>query len=222
MGTRQRAIDLAREDARRMAERVRTEVRDTRVALGLSQEEVGRAAGMSASAVSRFEGGLIDSPRIGEICRLYRAVGLAPHFSSSPTGARVRDAASLRILARFEALLAPPLQLPREMLLPAKGELRAWDAAVVAGASAHAGRAFVEVVSRFGDAQAVARHLAVKLRDDGRSQVVILVIGRTRANRAVLAEHREALRIQFPLDGPAITRALRTGRLPPASGIILL
>jgi transcriptional regulator with XRE-family HTH domain len=222
MGTHQRAIDLAREDERRMAERVRSEVRDTRIALGMSQADVGRAAGMSHAAVSRFESGIVKQLRLGEICRLCRAVGLQLHISSSPTGVRVRDAASLRILGRFEALLAPPLRLPREVLLPAAGELRAWDAAVVAGPSARAERAFVEVVSRFGDAQATARYLAVKLRDDGRSTTLILVIGRTRANRAVLAEYREALRQQFPLDGSAIARALRTARLPPASGIIVL
>ena len=51
---------------------------------------------------------------------------------------------------------------------------------------------------------------------------MILVVNQTAHNRRVLAEHREALRAQFPLDGAAIARALREGRIPPASGIILL
>jgi transcriptional regulator with XRE-family HTH domain len=211
-------MDLAREDDRRITERIRGEVRASRIAMGLSQAEVGRRAGMSDAAVSRFESGACGSPSIDQVCRLFRAVGLAPHWSSSPTGERVRDGASLRILGRFAALVAPPLRMPREVLLPGAGELRAWDAAVLAGAT----RAFVEVVSRLGDMQALARYLAIKLRDDGRSGILLLVVGRTMANRSVLAVHRESLREAFPLDGAPIARALRAGRLPSASGIILL
>ena len=51
---------------------------------------------------------------------------------------------------------------------------------------------------------------------------MILVVNQTAHKRQVLAEHRETLRAQFPLDGMAIARALRSGRVPPASGIILL
>lgn len=218
MGTHQRAIDLAAEDARRILEKTRTEVRDTRIALGLSQGDIARVAGLSRWKVGRFEAGNADYLPFADICAMLRTVGLAPHLTTAPTGVRVRDGASLRIIERFAGLLAPPLKLPREVLLPSPNDLRAWDAAVMLDRR----RAFVEVVSKLGDIQALARYLAIKLRDDGRSQVLILVVGRTAHNRAVLAAHRESLRDAFPLDGAAIARALRAGRLPAASGIIML
>jgi hypothetical protein len=52
--------------------------------------------------------------------------------------------------------------------------------------------------------------------------VVILLVNDTAANRRVLAAHREALRARFPLDGRAILQALRAGRAPTASGIVVL
>jgi transcriptional regulator with XRE-family HTH domain len=218
MGTHQRVTDLAAEDARRINEKVRTDVRDTRITLGLSQVEVARQSGVSRWKIGRLEAGKAGSLSIADSCALLRAVGLTPYLTTAPTGVRVRDGASLRILERFASLLAPPLRLSREVLLPAPGDLRAWDAAVAEDRR----RAFVEVVSRLGDMQALARYLAIKLRDDGRSQVVILVVGRTAHNRGVLAAHRESLRDAFPHDGATIARALRSGRLPSASGIIVL
>jgi DNA-binding transcriptional regulator YiaG len=47
MGTHQRAVDLAADDARRILEKARTEVRDARIALGLSQGAIARVAGLS-------------------------------------------------------------------------------------------------------------------------------------------------------------------------------
>ncbi len=199
-------------------ERLRKEVRDTRIALGLSQVELAAVSGVSRWKVGRFEAGDAGAIPLADLCALLRGVGLAPYVNTAPTGVRVRDGASLRILDRFAEVVASPLRLPREVLLPAPGELRAWDAAVMAERQ----RAFVEVISKLGDVQALARYLAIKLRDDGRSQTLILVVGRTAHNREVLAAHREALRLAFPLDGAAIARALRSGRLPAASGIIVV
>jgi HTH-type transcriptional regulator/antitoxin HipB len=63
-------------------------VRKQRLGLGLSQEELGRRAGMTQSAVARFEaGGTV--PTIPVLDRLARALGLdlkielAPHSESA-------------------------------------------------------------------------------------------------------------------------------------------
>ena len=80
----------------------------------------------------------------------------------------------------------------------------------------------MDAETRIGDVQALARRLAATLRDDPRSRVLILVVARTAHNLRVLREHREALRDLLPLDGAAIARALRAGRIPTASGIIVL
>jgi hypothetical protein len=110
------------------------------------------------------------------------------------------------------------MPLRREVGLPVPGDQRAWDGRIQAGGRT----ASIEGESRLGDVQGVSRRVALKQRDDRTSGVVILLVNRTAHNRGVLAEHREALREQFPLDGAAILRHLRAGRIPPASGILLL
>jgi len=194
------------------------EIREARVAAGLSQATVARAAGMSPPQLGRIERSELRFATFEQACRAGRAVGLATYVNHSPTGTRVRDEPQLRLLAALEQVLAPPLRMPREVLLPMPGDLRAWDGSIDDGRE----RAFVEGVTRLGDIQAMARRTEIKLRDDGRSRIVILVIRRTATNRRILDEHREALRVQFPLDGPQVLRALRAGRLPSASGIVLL
>jgi hypothetical protein len=49
-----------------------------------------------------------------------------------------------------------------------------------------------------------------------------LLIANTPSNRRALAEHRPALRHALPLDGQSILAALRSGRSPGESGIVLL
>jgi hypothetical protein len=82
--------------------------------------------------------------------------------------------------------------------------------------------AVTEYEARLGDLQAMARRLQLKLRDDPRSSVLIVVVSRTRHNVRVLREHRETLRYLLPLDGAAVARELRAGRIPKAGGIIVL
>jgi hypothetical protein len=58
-------------------------------------------------------------------------------------------------------------------------------------------------------------------RDDPDAGAVILLLNRTAHNRRALAAHREAMRGDFPLDGAAIARELRRGRVPAEGGVIL-
>ena len=144
-------------------------------------------------------------------------MGLRPFFKLYPDEAPVRDAAQLTLLARFERLLGPPLRLRREVALPIAGDMRAWDGRITDGREI----ASIEGESKLDDVQAVSRRIELKTRDDPDAGVVILVLSRTAHNRRILADHREALRAQFPLDGAAVARELRRGRVPPRSGIIL-
>ncbi len=186
--------------------------------LGISQELVAARAGVSKSAFARLERDDLDRPTLDRICRAARAVGLAPSLSFYPTGEPIRDAAQLALLARFETLLGPPLRMRREVPLPIHGDLRAWDGRITDGIRT----ASIEGESKLHDAQALARRIGLKSRDDPGAGVVILVVNQTAHNRRVLAAHREVLRDQFPLDGGRIARALRGGTVPSASGIILL
>jgi transcriptional regulator with XRE-family HTH domain len=218
MPIRERRGDLGAAVARRLTERALRELRDVRVAAGTSQGTVARAAGISPSQLSRLERNRIARPSIEQICRVAGALGQTPSLKLFPSGPAVRDSGQLALLARFESRLGPPLHDRREVPLSIQGDPRAWDGMVLGGVEPF----FEEGESHLSDVQALARRVELKLRDDGRARVVILVVARSAYNRRVLAAHRESLRSQFPLDGAAIARAVRRGEAPPASGIIVV
>jgi hypothetical protein len=126
------------------------------------------------------------------------------------------DSGQLALLARLRRILDPGLVVRTEVPLPLAGDRRAWDAVVeletVVG---------IEAETRLTDAQALERRLALKQRD-GRMGIVILLVADTRANRRFLEFHRENLRSRFPLDTRELLAALRAGKAPRASGILVL
>jgi transcriptional regulator with XRE-family HTH domain len=205
-------------DARRLATEVGREVAAARRSADATQRYVAARAGISRSQLGRLERGETRRPSLDVLCRAARAAGFAPSLKLFPDGARLRDVGQLTVLARFGRVPATPLSIRREVRLPVPGDLRAWDARVTDG---HA-NASVEAEVHLNDVQEVQRRIALKQRDDPGAGVLILLMANTVHNRRVLAQHREALRAQFPLDGGRILRALRAGRLPPASGILLL
>jgi transcriptional regulator with XRE-family HTH domain len=194
------------------------ELRATRTGLGLSQATVARVARCSPSRLGRIERGDLRVLPLDVACRVARALGLALSLKLYPSGSPIRDAGQLALLGRVESIVAMPLNIRREVVLPAQGELRAWDAAI----SDDRAVAFLDAEARIGDIQALNRRMELKLRDDPRGSILILVAARTRHNLEVLRDHRETLRPLLPLDGAAIIRALRAGRLPPASGILVI
>ncbi|OGO53811.1 MAG: hypothetical protein A2V85_17440 [Chloroflexi bacterium RBG_16_72_14] len=218
MPARQRPGDLGLEDSRRLGSSVASELKDARLAAGLSQEAAARGAGMSASQWGRVERGELASATTEQICRAARSLGLMLSLKLYPAGAPVRDAGHLALVERFEARLRPPLRLRREVALPVPGDRRAWDGVVDGDARPF----FAEFETHLHDIQATDRRIDLKLRDDPRGSVVVLVVARSHHNRRVLAEFREALRSRFPLDGGAVLRAIGEGRGPAASGILML
>ena len=79
----------------------------------------------------------------------------------------------------------------------------------------------VEAETPIRDIQMVDRRCALKRRD-GRLDRMILLLADTSHHRALLDVYREDLRASFPLDGRALLPALRAGRRPEASGILVL
>jgi transcriptional regulator with XRE-family HTH domain len=197
---------------------VTIELRDARLAAALSLDAAARAAGMSASQLSRLELGRLERPDLEQVWQAASVVGLRASLNLYPAGSPVRDRAQLALLSRFERCLGGGLRMRREVPLPIPGDLRAWDA-VVEGSD---GVFFTEGESHVRDAQALERRIRLKVRDDPRARVVVLVLTRSDHHRAVLAEHRESLRDLLPLDGGAVLRAVRAGRCPAASGIVLV
>ncbi|HET7829957.1 MAG TPA: helix-turn-helix transcriptional regulator [Candidatus Limnocylindrales bacterium] len=213
-GPAQQGLDDARELARTLAR----ELREARKASGLSQTSVARAAGMSPSQLSRLERGAIDRPDIVQICCAGRVLGLRTSVKLYPVGSPMRDAGQLRLFERFLGICGPTIRVRREVGLPIPGDLRAWDALLADGRA----RCVADLETHVTDAQALERRMRLKQRDDPRAGVMLLVLSRTAHHRSLLATHREAFRELLPLDSPAIVRALRAGRCPPGSGIVVV
>ena len=173
---------------------------------------------MSASQWSRLERGSIARPDLVQVCCASRVLGMRTSIKLYPVASPLRDAGQLRLFERLKAVTGAPLTIRPEVVLPIPGDLRAWDAMI----GDHQTRCFADLETHVRDAQALERRLRLKQRDDPRANVVLLVVSRSDHHRRLLAEHREAFRDLLPLDGSTVLRALRSGRCPPAGGIVLL
>ncbi|HEX5015411.1 MAG TPA: hypothetical protein VFV72_14795 [Candidatus Limnocylindrales bacterium] len=133
-----------------------------------------------------------------------------------PTGAPIRDAGQIALLSRLRTLLHLSLSWRAEVPLPVEGDLRAWDAAI----GAASWTVYVDAETRIRDAQALERQLAIKQRDTGTDRVVLLLAD-TRSNRLILRSLGSPI-VSPSIPGRVIVEALRVGRDPGGSGVVLL
>lgn len=193
------------------------EIRLARIGVGLSMRAVAPAAGVSRTTVWRIERGKATEVPLSSLSRVAAAVGLEASLRLFPAGDPIRDAAHVELLGRLRARINTDLRWRTEVPLPIVGDRRAWDATI-------AGLGFVigvEAETRIRDLQAVSRRVNVKRRD-GELDHVILLISDTRANRIALRLGEADLREAFPVSQRACLRALREGRDPGGSSIIVL
>ena len=216
MGTRQRQVDLGAARSRAIVADLGREIREARIDRGLSQEELGRAVGLSGSQVGRIERGLIRSVTIEQVCLLLAAVGLELSARAFPSGQPIRDAAHAALLGRLRVCLHRSLTRRTEVPLPIAGDRRAWDA-IVRGEGWTVG---IEAETRPRDLQALQRRLALKARD-GRVDAVVLLLLDSRHNRTLVRESAD-LATAFPVPGRRVLELLGAGVMPPGSGIALL
>jgi transcriptional regulator with XRE-family HTH domain len=193
-----------------------SELREARLAAGLSQRHVAGVAGLNQSRVSRTERAERVPARVDELAAHCAALGLRLSLKVYPEGPPVRDIAQLRLLERLRTRLHGSFSWHSEAPVGGPGDLRAWD--VCLGGSGTIG---VDAETRLHDLQALQRRCETKWRDSAVDRIVLLVAS-TRHNRRVLAEHREALRSTFPADTTEVMAALRAGRLPSSNGIVIL
>ena len=196
--------------------RIGTELRDERLAAGLSQSHVAEVAGLTQSRISRTERGRRLPPRLDELGVHCAALGLRLSVKAYPEGMPVRDVAQLRLLQRLRLQLHSELGWKTEVMVGGLRDERAWDA-VIFGPQ----KVGVDAETRLRDMQALQRKVESKWRDSGVSRVVLLVAA-TRHNRAVLREFRAALASTFSLETAAVMKALRAGEALPANGIVVL
>lgn len=217
MTSRERPRDRALELSHRLTGLVGADIRAARRGGGLSLRAAAAAVGLDHATFARIERNEIENVSVRNLAMACDAVGLVLSARAYPAADPVRDAPQLRLLARFQARLPDSAPWHTEVPLPIPGDLRALD-----GLTRLRGRSIgVEAETRVTDLQAVARKVQLKKRD-ARLDVIILLVSDTRANREVLALHREALRAAFPLDTRAVMSALAAGDPPPADGIVVL
>ena len=217
MATIERRLDRGRDQASRIARSTGADIRLTRRGAGLSLKAAATSVGMSESTFSRLERGRLARTTVEQLALACSAVGLKFVGRAYPDGDPVRDAGHTRLLLRLRGLIHRSAVWRTEVPLPIPGDLRAWDAQIRLGGAVVA----VEAEMRLGDLQALERRIGLKRRDGG-IELIVLLVADTRGNRHMLSHHREALRTSFPLDTRAMLRALRDGRLPEASGIVVL
>jgi transcriptional regulator with XRE-family HTH domain len=216
MGTRSGAADRAR---RRIAEddrRVRADIAAARRNAGVSQDALGAVCGISGSAAGRIETGVTGIVDLRTLAAMAAGVGLELRLRAYPAGDAIRDVGQQRLLERLRQRMHPSLRWATEVVLPIGGDLRAWDA-VIRG---DGWRLAVEAETVLDDIQALERRLALKQRD-GSIDHVILLVADTPRNRRALAGAPAAF-ATFSRDSRAMLRALREGRDPDCSGIVIL
>ncbi len=193
------------------------ELREARIGAGLSQRQVGEAAGLSHAHVGRVERGESAGASVVLLARLLSVVGLQLAARAFPGGSPLRDASHVALLKRLRAELPAKVRLLTEIPLRGDRDGRAWDARI----DLADGSVRVEAETRIRDLQALDRRIALKQRDDGIERVVLLV-NDTRTNRAAVRAAGRLLDERYPLSGRAVLSALREGKCPEASGIVLL
>jgi transcriptional regulator with XRE-family HTH domain len=216
MATKDRAVDRGRRDAARHLQMLGTELREARLAAGLSQSHVGRAVGISHPGVSRIERALAPRTPLGRLDEIAAVLGLRLSVRVYPAGRPLRDEGQLRLLDRLKRRLGRGLAWRTETPVSIAGDLRAWDASI-AGPD---WTVFVDAETRIRDVQALERRTALKSRDTGTDRVILLIAD-TRANRTILASLGSSL-IQDAIPGRTILAALESGRDPGGSGVVLL
>lgn len=217
MPGQERAVDRGTRRAAVFVHELGRELREARLAHGLSQAEVARAVGFSQPEVSRLERGLVPHASIVDIARLLSTVGLELNARAYPSGQPLRDAAHIRLLSSLRSWLHPTLTWRTEVPLPIDRDLRAWDGFITGPAF----RIGVEAETRVRDLQALARRIGLKQRDSNVEHVILLLAG-TRWNRGLVRTYAADLAAQFPGTSGDVIAALYAGRDPGASCVILL
>ena len=215
--TRERRLDRGRRQARRRLTTLGDDLREARLAAGLTQGQVARTVGISHSEISRIERATASRVPYESLAVIGAVLGLDVTLRAFPDGDPIRDAAQLALLSKLRILLPVQLRWGTEVPLGVAGDRRAWDAVI----SGRGWRVPVDAESHIRDVQACTRRVALKRRDDG-SDIVILLVADTRHNRRALRLAGPDLAGEFPIRGSAVLSALASAERPSGSGIVLL
>ena len=215
MATKNGAVERAKRRAAEDDRRVRAEIGRARRGAGLSHDAIGAACGISGSAAWRIEHGVTKAVDPRTLACIGAVVGLDVRLQVYPAGDPIRDAGQQRLLERLRERLGPSLGWRTEVPLSIDGDRRAWDA-MIRGSD---WRLAVEAETVVDDLQALERRIALKQRDGGVDQVLV-VIADTRRNRRAIAS-APLLFAGSSRDARRTFRALAAGRNPGGAVILL-
>jgi transcriptional regulator with XRE-family HTH domain len=137
------------------------ELREARIAAGLSQGFVAEAAGSSRAEISRIERAQAPMVPVRRLAAAAAVVGLDVSVRLYPAGLPLRDQPQLALLARFRRLLPRALVWSSEVPMPTQGDPRAWDTSI----SGPGWTAYIDAETRLRDIRALQRRTALKQRD---------------------------------------------------------
>lgn len=217
MPNRVRATYEASIAGRRLQAELGVDLREARLARGLTQTDVAHAINVSDAQVSRIERGRLDRLAITDLARHGAAVGLKLHARFYPNAGGLRDAAQLDLIRRFHTRIGDAWRWQLEAPLPIPGDQRAFDVLLTRDGTTIA----VEAITRLRDAQAQLRAATGKQRD-GEATRLVMLIKASHANRAALATAGDVLATTFPHATRTTLAALTAGEDPGANGIVLL
>jgi transcriptional regulator with XRE-family HTH domain len=217
MPPRLRALQEAERRSTRSLREQGAELREARIAAGLTQADVARALGSSASKVGRIERGEDMQVSAVDLARVAAVVGRQLWMRIYPAPGALRDAPQLDVEAKLlEEIKGAAWEVMLEQDVGIVGDLRAFDVELRGVV-----RIGVEFFTRLRDVQAQIRPVMQKQRDSGVDRL-LLVFKDTHANRRAVREAGPALRAAFPMQGRLLIAALREGRDPGANGILFL
>lgn len=223
MPAKERAVDRAARVARRDLLGLGSDLRSARVSAGLTLEDVGRAAGLSASTVGRIERSRHEAVTVVQLARIGAIVGLDVRIRAYPGPDPIRDAAQTALLSRFRERLHPDLTFRTEVPLPIANDLRAWDGMIsgLRSSDEHHRIMPTEAETRIHDVQAQFRRIELKARDAEIEHFVVVILD-TAANREAIDAARAALADRFPIGARRALAALGRGEHPGGSALVFL
>lgn len=216
MATTERRVEAADRYLARLLPAIGGELREGRIAAGHSLERISSLVGFSRGRLARIERGQAPAVAVRDLARVAAVVGFDLSVRFYPAGPPIRDAAHVQLLEQLHSALSPTLGWRVEVPLPVQGDRRAFDA-VITGAGEPI---VVEAETRLRDLQALHRRISVKCRDGGMSRVILLV-KRSATNQEVLRAADVSLWSAYPVPATRALRALREGRDPRGSSIVV-
>lgn len=218
MPIRRDPIEEAARRARHQVETALADVRNARRNAGISQTSMAALLGCSRQLIGAIEKGQLNDVGCVQLARIGAVVGLDVPIRAFPAGSPLRDAAQLRLLERFRALVGDDWTWRTEVPVSANPlDRRAIDVVLVRAPY----RVGVEAITRVLDAQGQTRPILLK-QEAAQLDRMVLVLADTRHNRSAILDGAPTFDPAFPVSHRALMRDLRVGRLPSANGIVLI